>query len=215
MSARGARRAPRDALARSTAFASSRTRRPTRTACEAAVRDAARRPARWRCFSDRTSATSIRPAPTRSCAASARVARARRRAAARRRSGEAGARTAARLRRSARRDRGVQQQPARPDQPRARAAISTSTRSATARCGTPPSRASRCISSAARRRPVNVPGASDSTFTWKRARRSGPRARNKDEPGEIVAMLADSGFSLVEQWVDDDDRFALTLVEAA
>jgi uncharacterized SAM-dependent methyltransferase len=33
-------------------------------------------------------------------------------------------------------------------------------------------------------------------------------------PGEVVRMLERAGFRAVDQWVDDADGFALTLVEA-
>ena len=36
----------------------------------------------------------------------------------------------------------------------------------------------------------------------------------KYQPEEIVALLATAGFTSVTQWVDEEDRFALTLAEA-
>jgi len=36
----------------------------------------------------------------------------------------------------------------------------------------------------------------------------------KYEPGDIVAMAADAGFTTTEQWIDSDARFALTLLTA-
>jgi len=36
----------------------------------------------------------------------------------------------------------------------------------------------------------------------------------KYEPGQIVAMLESAGFQCAAQWIDDVDRFALTLVQA-
>ena len=107
-----------------------------------------------------------------------RGARGRRRAAARRRSREAGARPAAGLRRSARRDRGVQPQPARAHQPRARRRLRPRRvrasrrleRADVARRDAPGRRARASGSAFPARR---------STSRSRRARRSGPRARTK------------------------------------
>ncbi len=63
------------------------------------------------------------------------------------------------------------------------------------------------------RQTVNVQ-ASDLTFTMEEGETIWTESSYKYEPSQIVAMLADSGFSLVEQWIDENDRFALTLVEA-
>jgi len=60
---------------------------------------------------------------------------------------------------------------------------------------------------------INV-RASDLTFAMEEGETIWTESSYKYEPEQIVAMLADTGFSLVEQWVDADDRFALTLVEA-
>ena len=166
-----------DARARSTVSRGRRTRRPTKRAC-VELRATRRAPAarRWRCSSDRTSATSIRPAPTAFLRGIRARARAGRRAADRRRSREAGARAAARLRRSARRHGGVQPQPAGAHQPRARRRLRRSSRFAhravwnAAESRVEMHLVSRRASGSRSRPPTRL-------HRSKRARRSGPRAR--------------------------------------
>jgi L-histidine Nalpha-methyltransferase len=63
------------------------------------------------------------------------------------------------------------------------------------------------------RQTVHV-AASELSFTMEPGETIWTESSYKYEPEQIVAMLAESGFSLLEQWIDDD-RFALTLVEAA
>jgi L-histidine Nalpha-methyltransferase len=65
-----------------------------------------------------------------------------------------------------------------------------------------------------RRQAVSIPGA-DLAFSMEAGETIWTESSYKYEPAQIVAMLARSGFRLVEQWIDADDRFALTLVEAA
>ena len=104
---------------------------------------------------------------------------ARRRAAARRRSREAGARSAARLRRSARRHGGVQPQPARPHQPRARRHVRSRRLRARRASGTPRTIASRCTSRAS---PISA---------WSIGGRAGRfRARRAHLDRELVQVRA-------------------------
>jgi L-histidine Nalpha-methyltransferase len=64
------------------------------------------------------------------------------------------------------------------------------------------------------RQAVNVE-ASALAFTMEEGETIWTESSYKYEPEQIVTMLTESGFSLVEQWIDTDRRFALTLVEAA
>jgi L-histidine Nalpha-methyltransferase len=56
--------------------------------------------------------------------------------------------------------------------------------------------------------------ASNLAFTMEEGETIWTESSYKYEPGQVVDMLEQSGFAPVEQWVDDEDRFALTLVEA-
>ena len=131
-----------------------------------------------------------------------RRAGARRPAAARRRSRQAGARSAARLRRSARRDRGVQQEPAGPHQPRARRRLRSRRRSRIARSGTRTSSAiemhlvSAPRPAGAHRRPRT------STCASRAASGSGRRAPTSTTPDGIIDMGAEAGFATRDQWID-------------
>ena len=107
---------------------------------------------------------------------------------------------AAGLRRSARRDRGVQPQPAGAHQPRARRRTSTSTRSRTARCGTPRRRAWRCTS-CPRAVSASVCRARRLSSNCRRARRSGPRARTSTSRIRRLQCCRAS-FGSRGQWVD-------------
>ena len=67
---------------------------------------------------------------------------------------------------------------------------------------------------AARAQRVRIPGASlevafaEGETIW-------TESSYKYRPDEVVRMLERAGFHLVEQWIDDDSGFALTLVEAS
>lgn len=65
-----------------------------------------------------------------------------------------------------------------------------------------------------RRQSVSV-AAADLAFTMEEGETIWTESSYKYEPEQVIAMLAEAGFRLVEQWIDDDDRFALTLVEAS
>ena len=66
----------------------------------------------------------------------------------------------------------------------------------------------------ARRQTIRV-GAARLAFEMREGETIWTESSYKYEPAGIVEMLARAGFSLVGQWVDDVDRFALTLVQAA
>ena len=131
--------------------------------------------------------------------------RAGRRAAARRRSREAGARPAARLRRSARRHRGVQPQPARPDQPRARRHVRP--RRLRARRGLEPAHTPRRDAPREPRRSARDDrhGQGLSVRRSRAVSGSGPRAR-----AQLRAVtdrrdgIERRDSSTTEQWIDDE-----------
>ena len=54
----------------------------------------------------------------------------------------------------------------------------------------------------------------DLTFTMEAGESIWTESSYKYEPGQVVAMLQRAGFRLLGQWIDEADRFALTLVEA-
>ena len=167
----------------------------------------------WSCSSARTSATSTRRRRTSSCAGSARALAPGDLAAARRRSGQAGGRAAARLRRSARRDGRVQQEPARPHQPRAGRRLRSRRLRAPRACGTRRARVEMHLVSRARQTRARSTAAG-STSPSRAASGSGPRARTSTTPSEIEEMGLQAGFAMAEQWVEQDAGFALTLFSA-
>jgi len=63
------------------------------------------------------------------------------------------------------------------------------------------------------RQTVRVPGA-DLVFTMDAGETIWTESSYKYEPDTIAAILARAGFGLTGQWIDELDRFALTLVEA-
>lgn len=56
--------------------------------------------------------------------------------------------------------------------------------------------------------------AADLSFTIGKGESIWTESSYKYEPAQVVAMLHRAGFGLIEQWIDEADRFALTLVEA-
>jgi uncharacterized SAM-dependent methyltransferase len=63
------------------------------------------------------------------------------------------------------------------------------------------------------RQRVRVPSA-DLAFTLEAGEPIWTESSYKFEPDDVVRRLEDAGFEAVRQWVDETDRFALTLVRA-
>jgi len=67
---------------------------------------------------------------------------------------------------------------------------------------------------AVRAQRVRIPGAS-LEVAFEEGETIWTESSYKYRPDEVVRMLERAGFHLVEQWIDDDSGFALTLVEAS
>ena len=66
---------------------------------------------------------------------------------------------------------------------------------------------------AARAQRVHIPGAS-LEVAFEEGETIWTESSYKYRPDEVVRMLERAAFHLVEQWIDHDSGFALTLVEA-
>ena len=137
-----------------------------------------------------------------------------RRAAARRRSRQAGARAAARLRRSARRDRRVQPQSARARSTASSAATSTSTAFAHRAVWNAGGVAHRDAPGRAVAAADAHRGGTGGVHDGGRARGSGRRAPTSIIRDDIRRLAEPAGFRVAAQWIDREDGFALTLLEA-